>query len=41
MGTLDKKMITITESAQEKIKEVLEEESADTRLRRYMTTSHN
>ena len=37
MGTLNKKMITITESAQEKIKEVLEEESADTRLRMYVT----
>ena len=37
MGTLDKKMITITESAQSKIKEVLEDESPETSLRMYVT----
>lgn len=37
MGTLDKKMITITEDAKDKIKEVLEEETPDTRLRMYVT----
>ena len=30
-------MITITESAQSKIKEVLEDETTDTRLRMYVT----
>ena len=37
MGTLDKKMIQITESAQSKIKEVLEDESPETALRMYVT----
>ena len=37
MGTLNKKMITITEDAQVKIKEVLEDESPETRLRMYVT----
>ena len=37
MGTIDKNMITITESAQSKIKEVLEDETTDTRLRMYVT----
>jgi iron-sulfur cluster insertion protein len=37
MGTLNKKMITITEDAQVKIKEVLEDETPETRLRMYVT----
>ena len=37
MGTLNKNMITITEDAQVKIKEVLEDETPETRLRMYVT----
>jgi iron-sulfur cluster insertion protein len=37
MGTGNKKMIVITESAQEKIKEVLEDETPETCLRMYVT----
>ena len=37
MGAFDKKMITITEPAQQKILEVLEDEQPSTRLRMFVT----